>query len=132
MNTTLLASELRNVVVIESLPAKRARNTDGSEKRSDDQWKPFPTESGTPRRAKIDTKGGREFFQARSVNAELTHEITVRWQAGIESKMRVRFDDPLNATRRYFDIHAVVNPENQARYVLLLHCRELVGRSVTS
>ncbi len=125
---SVAAGDLRNEIVIEAIDSVPERNEDGSEGRAGDQWQPF-----VQARAKIDTQGGREFFQAKQINAQLTHEITIRWQQGITSKMRVRFEDPVEGTTRYFDIASPpVNPNNGIRWILLLHCRELVGREVKS
>ena len=97
--------DLCNQVVIQALPAPPARNTDGSQRRSGGEWATFAEAW-----AKVDTRGGKEFFAARAVNAELTHELTIYWQAGIQSKMRVLFADPVEDAARYFDIQAIVNP----------------------
>lgn len=115
--------ELTCQVVIEKLPATKARNADGGEKRSADQW-----EGHCERWAKIDTQGGREFYRARSVDNSLTHELTVYWNVGITPKMRVRFDDPIEGVTRYFSIEAVVSKDPGRNWVLLLHCKEVVGR----
>ena len=104
-----------------------ARNLDGGEKRSSSQWTQFTTAWG-----RIDSKGGAEFFRAKAVNADLTHEITIRWQPGITPKMRVLFQDPNDGSDRYFDIQSIPNPNNQIAYILLLHCRELLGREARS
>lgn len=124
---TLNAGELRNVIVIQSLPAVIAQDSRGGENRGEDQWSTVVTAH-----AKIDTQGGREFMAARAVNAELTHEISIRWMPGLGPGMRVLFTDPSTGNNRYFDIRAVVNPNNEIPYSLLLHVRELVDRvSVT-
>ncbi len=125
ITTSVRASELRNQIVIEGLPFTISRNANGSEARTGSEWQPLCNAG-----AKIDTQGGREFFNAKQLNTELTHEITIRWQPGIVTKMRVRFDDPVEGVTRYFDIRAIVNPNNQTRWILLLHCRELVGREI--
>jgi SPP1 family predicted phage head-tail adaptor len=44
--------------------------------------------------AEIITKGSREFFQGEQVNADITHQITVRYStlaAGITTKMQVLY-----------------------------------------
>lgn len=123
ITTSVRAGELRNPLVIQTLPAPVVRNLDGSEKRSTDQWATF-----VKTRGKIDDQGGKEFFAAKSVNASLTHEITIRWRRGIQPKMRVMFADPVERITRYFDIQSIPNPNNGVRWILLLHCRELVGR----
>lgn len=127
ISTPIRAGDLRNQIVIEYLLTPRPRNPDGSEKRADESWLPLLI-----RAAKIDTMGGREFLAARSVNAALTHEITIRWAVGIKPNMRVRFNDPVEGSARTFDIKSIVNPNAEVRHCLLLHCSELVGRKAIS
>ena len=80
------------------------------------------------RSASISTTGGREFLQARSVNAKLSHEVVIRWVPGIvPNTWRVRFDDPKDGSTRYFDIHDSVAPDERRR-MLHLFCEELIGR----
>lgn len=122
--TSVRAADLRNLVAIQSLPALISRNSDGSEKRTTEQWSNLW--ANVP--AKIDTAGGLEFYTAKQVNDQLTHEITIRWHKGVQPTMRVLFNDPVEGATRYFDIRAVLNPNNGVRWILLLHCRELVGR----
>lgn len=121
-STALAAGSLRNRIVLQQASATRA--ADGSEVKT---WNDLMTVS-----AMIDTQGGREFYQAKAVNAELTHEITIRYQTGLAPAMRVKFTDPKENTDRYFDIRSILNPDNQKRRVLLLHVRELVGRQIQS
>lgn len=118
---------LRNPIVIQALPVPPVRNSDGSEKRTPDQWQLFCNA-----RASIDDSGGREFWAAKQVNADLTHEVKIRWRKGITPGMRILFHDYNQDLDRYFDIRGIVNPNDQIRRILLLHCRELIGRqSVT-
>ena len=121
--STIQAGELRNYIVIQSLPSSRTRNLDGGESRATNQWTKF-----TDARAKIETDGGTEFNRAKAVTATLTHLMTIRWQMGITAKMRVFFQDPALGTDRYFNILNVMNPNNQVPYLLQLHCEELIGR----
>jgi SPP1 family predicted phage head-tail adaptor len=118
---TISAGTLRNRIVLQS--PMISRGVDASEFK---QWNDDATVW-----AMIDTQGGRQFNQARMVNAELTHEITIRWRSGVSPLMRIRYDDP-KSSARYFDIRSVVNPENEKRHMLLLHCVELIGRQPQS
>lgn len=75
--------------------------------------------------ANIATNGGREFFAAKQTIADLTHAITIRFIAGIKPDMRVRFVDPKNSeTSRYFNIRAVVNPDERNE-MQMLQCSEI-------
>lgn len=111
--------KLRHRITIES--AATAQGSDGFEQKT---WMELATVW-----AAISTIGGREFFQAKQVNAELSHEVTVRWRPGITAEQRIRFEDLANGTTRYFDILSVRNPDER-RVVLYLYCRELVGKEV--
>lgn len=39
--------------------------------------------------AEIAPLAGREFFAAQQVQSEATHNITIRWRAGVTAKMRI-------------------------------------------
>lgn len=109
------AGQLRHRVMIQRMtPA-----TDASGNRTE-SWEDFYACS-----AAISTTGGREFFEAHRVGADLSHELTVRYRDGIMPTMRVLYADPKNASaERYFGIRSVVNPTEQRRWLKLL-CREL-------
>jgi SPP1 family predicted phage head-tail adaptor len=114
-------ADLINRGTIERAAITRAG--DGGEVKA---WQALATTS-----AAIDTKGGKEFYRARQVNAELTHELTI-WYQDVQPSDRFKYVDPKSNATRYFDIQAVVNPSNEQRHMLLLHCRELVGREVNT
>lgn len=69
--------------------------------------------------AAVNPISGREFFQAETINSEVTHKILIRYRAGIEPTMRVKFKD------RIFTILSVINfqEKNEA---LQLMCKELI------
>lgn len=69
--------------------------------------------------AAVNPISGREFFQAETINSEITHKILIRHRAGIEPSMRVKFKD------RIFTILSVINfqEKNEA---LQLMCKELI------
>lgn len=68
--------------------------------------------------AAIEPLTGREFLQNRQIGSELTHQITIRYLAGVTAKMRIRFG------LRYFDIESVIN-ENERNVKHVLMCKEL-------
>jgi SPP1 family predicted phage head-tail adaptor len=81
-------------------------------------------------RAKVEALTGRELYQAQQRVSEVTHRITIRWQAGIKAKQNVWFDS------RQFQIEAVENPD-EVHHLLSLLCierddsaREFPGGSV--
>ena len=53
--------------------------------------------------ASIEPLNGREFFEARMIQAEITHRITIRYRPDITPEMRLEFNG------RYFDIESVRN-----------------------
>ena len=113
MNTS---GKLRNLVVLQQ-PAI-GRGSDGSE------IKAYPDTASV--RAEIIFGTGREFVAAKSVDADLTHMLTIRYYPGIASDWRVKFHDPLDGSTRYFDVRSV-KPLGPTRRYQLLQCRELVG-----
>lgn len=62
---------------------------------------------------------GRELFTARSVAADVTHEITIRRYEGLTPKMRFSHDS------RYFNIEHIRNIEERDRLMIVL-CKEAV------
>lgn len=74
--------------------------------------------------ASISTQGGREFYAARQVNSDLTHDIVIRYYPGVEEKMRVLFRDFKDNTERLYYIDSVFNVDGRKDY-LHLFCREL-------
>lgn len=79
-----------------------------------DVWSTYAT-----LRAEIEPKGGREFFDARQVNAEIDIVFNVRYYSGITPKMRVSWNS------RTFDIQSVINPMER-NIEMLIACTESV------
>ena len=77
-------------------------------------------------RAEIAFGAGREFLAAKAVDAELTHTLTIRYRPGLGPDWRVKFDDPIEQTTRYFDVRSIDPVGTMRRYQKLM-CRELVG-----
>ena len=67
--------------------------------------------------ARIAPIGGREFFLAQQVQADVTHRIVMRYGPVVTPKHRLMFDG------RYFDIRAVLNREERNRELELI-CTE--------
>jgi len=109
------AGELRHRITIQQMTA----TTDASGNRTE-AWTEFYTCS-----AKIEPRGGRELFQADRVSADLTHDVTIRYKAGILPAMRVLYADPKNAlTERHFEIRATFAHKERREWLMLI-CREL-------
>lgn len=77
-------------------------------------WSVFATVS-----ARVSPGQGREFVLAKQVNAELTHEVEIRYRSGLTTSNRV-----IHKTRT-LEIVSIVNPEERNRNMILL-CKELV------
>lgn len=69
--------------------------------------------------ANVNPISGREYYQAETVNSDLTHRIRLRYRKGITPDMRILYKD------RIFYIVSVIN-EYEKNYALQLMCRELI------
>ena len=63
--------------------------------------------------ASIETGNGREFFAAKQVMADLTHTVRIRYYSGIRPDMRIAYLDLKTNTTRYFNIRAILNPDER-------------------
>lgn len=117
MTEPMVLRSLRHKISIETPTV--TRGADGSQSKA---WSEYALCS-----AAIDTIGGREFFVARQTGADMSHQISIRWQPGITPSMRVNWFDPMENVTRYLDIEKVVNPDESRRF-LQLWCREILGR----
>ena len=61
--------------------------------------------------AAVSNLHGREFFAAAQVQAENTVKFTIRFLSGIDTKMRISFQD------KYFNITAVDNIKYKNKYI---------------
>jgi SPP1 family predicted phage head-tail adaptor len=78
-----------------------------------DNWTPFATNLW----ASIRPLTGEEVLQAQQVQAEVTHEVKLRYLAGVTPQLRVLFG------ARVFNILSVVNTDER-NYELVLLCKE--------
>jgi SPP1 family predicted phage head-tail adaptor len=67
--------------------------------------------------AEIDPMSGRELMAAGAQQFEMTHEITIRYRAGVTPAMRVLYQG------RIFNIVAVIDNDTQHRKLTLV-CQE--------
>lgn len=109
------AGDLRHWLQIEAKTVSVDSNGDRTE-----TWATFAECWG-----QISSGSGREFFAARQTIADLSHDITLRYVAGISPDMRVRFDDPKTGAVRYFNIRASINPDERSE-MLRLQCSEVL------
>ena len=70
--------------------------------------------------AAVDPLSGREFFAAEQSQSEVTHRVLLRYMAGIETEMRIRY-----GKKRILEIVSVRDVNERHEYLQLL-CRELV------
>lgn len=103
------AGQLRHLITIEE-----AAETQDAYGEPDLTWSTYTTAW-----AKVEPLSSRETVEARSVNQERTHRITMRHQDGITPDMRVNWDG------RTFDIEGTRNIEERGR-MLELNVKELV------
>lgn len=69
--------------------------------------------------ARVETAGGREFWEAKRLTPELTHEVEIRYRSDVKAGMRFIYEDAV------LRIHAARDPEGR-RIRLLCFCTELV------
>lgn len=68
--------------------------------------------------ARVHDLSGREYFAAQQVQAEVTTEITIRYRAGLNTKMRAKYGT------RIFDILSAIPDEKKTESKLM--CKEVV------
>lgn len=69
--------------------------------------------------ANIRPISGREYFQAETINSDLTHRIRLRYRSDIRPEMRIKYKE------RIFYIQSVIN-DYEKNVSLQLMCRELM------
>ena len=63
---------------------------------------------------------GREFLEAKQLQARVSHEIRARWLSGVTPAMQITVDS------RTFRIESAVN-ENERNETLLMMCEEVLS-----
>jgi SPP1 family predicted phage head-tail adaptor len=71
-------------------------------------------------RASITALQGRQLYKAQQIVGEVTHEILIRYIAGVVPNMTVLFVDPGTGLNRLFEIQAVLNPDERMKEQHLL------------
>ncbi len=69
--------------------------------------------------ADISPLSGKEFVAFKQINAEISVRVTMRYQPGIDTEMRVLFKDKI------FEILSIINPDEK-NIALVLMCKEVV------
>ena len=101
------AGKLRHRVELQT--ATEGRSTSGAVTRT---WSP-PASTVTVH-AEIRDLAGREYFDAATVQSEVTTKIRIRYRSGIIPKMRAVWGSHI------YDIESVVDPEGRQRELLLM------------
>lgn len=102
--------ELRHKVTIE----QKASTPDGVGGFTEN-WSTFATPW-----ASIESVKGQKRWYGDQLNSVITHQILIRYRAGVDTSMRINFEG------RTFQIHAVLDPEEKKRW-LRLDCAEGTG-----
>lgn len=108
---------LRQRLILQQLQGGAA---DGMGGRTADTWQAVATIWG-----QVDPLSGKERLAAAQIEADVTHEITIRYRTGVVPKMRIQRTD---AGTQAYEIHTVMNPElRNQRLVLLCSEVQVVG-----
>lgn len=99
----------RHIITIEKLSENRNEFGEVIKK----NWTTF-----TITRASIRPINGKEFYQAETINSEVTHKLNLRYKPGIKTDMRIKFG------ARVFEIISVINFEER-NVELQIMCKEI-------
>jgi SPP1 family predicted phage head-tail adaptor len=105
------AGKLRQVVNILSHDGTAANDLGGLS-----GWTTFASNV----RCSITALQGRELYKAQQMVGEVTHQIKMRWLAGVNSDMSMQFAGPDGTENRYFKIQSVSNPDERTKELHLL------------
>lgn len=106
------AGKLRHLVTILQTIEGANNGYDSSSAESD--WKRVP--------CSIEPLKGRELFNARQVQPDVTHKVGMRFLAGLTPKHRIKYER--GGVTRFFDILAVMNVDERFREHQLM-CKEV-------
>ena len=76
------------------------------------------------RRARIRTISGGETVRGEQVQADLTHEIQMRYWEDVTTEMSLTYTDPRKGDRT-FEIERIINVDER-NVEMLLQCKELL------
>ena len=75
--------------------------------------------------ASVEQLSGREFIEARQVDATLSTRIRMRWRNGVTEKMRVVWTDPSGRQHTYNIVSVIADATH--RRELMLMCQEVLS-----
>lgn len=112
------AGRLRNKIDIEQLSAASPQQLNTGE--PDESWSVYLNDIW----ASVEPLSGRELFAAQEFHSEVTVRIRIRYRSGVNNRMRVVFGT------KYYDIKAVIDPEERHREFHLLCSEGVVDSGV--
>jgi len=112
-----LAGKLRKRVEVQQLPVPQAQNPAWNEPTFGD-WATVAV-----RWAWVQPVSGRELVYAQQLSAEATHQITLRYYAGLTARMRLKYTDDRTGAVRYFGVEYVKDADERHVYQQCV-CRE--------
>ena len=80
----------------------------------EDQWEDVKTVW-----AEIKPVSGQQFFAAKQINSEITHNVYIRYRNDLKPSMRIRFKG------RTFEILYIMNV-NEGNQLMQIYCKELI------
>lgn len=69
--------------------------------------------------AEVKPVSGRQFFAAKQINSEISHNIYIRYNADLLPNMRIKYKD------RVFDILYLMNV-NESNTLMQIYCKEII------
>ena len=111
------AGQLTKRVSLQALPANQAKSVQWNEPTYGD-WSTAATVWG-----KIEPLSGRELVFAAQVVADATHQVTVRYYAGLSPRMRFLYTDDVTGAQRTLNIE-YVKDEDERHVKQICFCRE--------
>lgn len=69
--------------------------------------------------AEIKPVSGKQFFAAKQINAEISHNVYIRYRNGLSPSMRIKFKE------RTFEILYIMNV-NESNTLMQIYCKELI------
>ncbi len=100
------ADKRHKIVIQQKTAASPAVNAYGIEQFT---WTEFTTVF-----AAVEHLSGREYWNAKQVNAERTVRFRIDFKSGVIPRMRVNYD------ARNFDVEQVINPQENRRDMILI------------
>lgn len=70
--------------------------------------------------AEIKPVSGNQFFAAKQINSEISHNVYIRYRTDLKPSMRIKFKE------RVFDILYLMNM-NEDNRIMQIYCKELIG-----